>query len=230
MIERHTTPEIVIREIKKLVSNGAFKPGTQLPTANELAERFGVGRSSIREALRALSVLGYIEIFPGKGTFVKEDFLLNDAQGEGLLKVLRSEDIFEIMEAREWLECHCAEGATTRATSAQINRMKEIIAVMNDPNSNLEEINTADLGFHLILAEATNNKVVCEIMKLLLSKVETYGDKFWATLPKTKTKTISTLTETFNHIISGQGKEAAITIQEHLSIVKSKLKEVIIED
>src|SRR5512132_1561450 len=64
--------EEIVRQVKQLIAEGRFKSGDRLPPERELAEKFVVSRTSVREALRALESLGLIEIRAGEGTFVRE--------------------------------------------------------------------------------------------------------------------------------------------------------------
>ena len=228
-IKRNTTAELVIEKILDMIKVGKLKIGDRLPPAQELAKIFGVGRSSIREADRALAVLGYLEILPGKGTFIKKDSSSDELSVNGLMDVLESGTIFDIMEARDCLEFKCAELAAVRADSTQIKKMENAVKKMQENSSDFENKRKADLEFHLILAEATNNEVIYEIMKLLIAKVELHADKFWATLPKARGKSISTVNQVFSHVIKGEGKKAAESMREHLDLVKDKLKDVISE-
>ena len=229
-IKRNTTAELVIEKVLNMITDGELKVGDRLPSAQKLAEIFGVGRSSIREAVRALSVLGYLEILPGKGTFVRKDASFEKLSvNNGLMNVLGSGPIFDIMETREFLECKCAELAAVRAAPTQQKKMEHFIKIMQDNRSDLETISKADLEFHLTLAEATNNDVINEIMKLLIEKVEFYADKFWATLPKAREKAISTANQVFYHVVKGDSKKAAQSMREHLELVKDKLKDVMSE-
>lgn len=228
-IKRNTTSEMVIEKILNTIKAGELKSGDRLPPAQDLTEIFGVGRSSIREAVRALSVLGYLEILPGKGTFIRKDSLSEELSIKGLQDVLESGTIFDIVEARECLECRCAELAAVRADQSQIKKMENYIKIMRDNGSDLETISKADLEFHLALAEATNNDVIYEIMKLLIAKVKLYADTFSATLPKAREKAISTANQVFSHVVKGEGKKAAESMREHLEMVEDKLKEVVSE-
>jgi len=228
-IKRNTTAELVIEKILNIITAGELKIGDRLPTAQQLTEIFGVGRSSIREAVRALAVLGYLEILPGKGTFIKKDSSSDELSVKGLMDVLESGAIFDIMEARDCLEQKCAELAAVRADPQQIKKMENAVKKMQKNRSSFDSKRKADLEFHLALAEATNNEVIYEIMKLLIAKVELYANTFWATLPKARGKSISTVNQVFSHVIKGEGKKAAESMREHLDLVKDKLKDVMSE-
>lgn len=178
IVVRNTTSEIVIEKILAWIKEGKLHPGDRLPPANELAEAFGVGRSSVREALRGLALLNCIDIFPGKGTFVRQDFIRENIMARDLLNVISSGPIFDIMEVRDWLEPKCAEAAAQRAGWQQISKMEEALEIMIDPNSSNEALSKADLRFHLALAESANNDLAYEIMKLLISKMEFFADNF----------------------------------------------------
>ena len=73
-VRRNTAPEMVVEQILHKISTGELPPGTRLPAQRDLAVSFGVGRSSIREALNALAVMGYLDVQQGRGTFIAEEF------------------------------------------------------------------------------------------------------------------------------------------------------------
>ena len=73
LIRNESAPEGVVRQILNNLETGIMKPGDKLPTQEKLAQRFGVGRSSIREATNALAIMGYLKIIQGKGTFISEN-------------------------------------------------------------------------------------------------------------------------------------------------------------
>ena len=90
-IRRSTTPEMVIGEILKSVKSGQLKPGDKLPPERELTQMFGVGRSSIREAITALALMGYLDVTQGKGAFLKDDIPSGDLSAAQLNEVLAAE-------------------------------------------------------------------------------------------------------------------------------------------
>ena len=227
-VKRNTTAELLIEKVMNMIMEGELKTGDKLPPADKLTKIFGVGRSSIREAFRALSVLGYLEILPGKGTFIRNETSFKELSSDHhLINVLNSWPLFDIMEVREILECKCAELAAVRADSEQLKKLAHFNSIMQDSRSDSETISKADLKFHLALAEATHNDVIIEIMKLLIEKVELYADKFWATVDRGKEKSIFTINQTYHHVAQGESKKAAQSMREHLQLVKEKLRDVL---
>jgi GntR family transcriptional repressor for pyruvate dehydrogenase complex len=228
-IKRNTTAELVIERILNSIEAGELNIGDRLPPAHELMKIFGVGRSSIREAVRALGVLGYLEILPGKGTFIKKNSSSEELLDRGLMDVLESGTMFDILEARDCLESKCAELTAMRVEPTQLKKIENAIKKMKEPGAANECINKADLEFHLLIAEFSGNDVIYEIMKLLIEKTEVFADKFWATLPKAKEIAIATANQVLFHVTNGDGQKAAESMHEHLELVKDKLKDVILE-
>ena len=228
-IQRSSAPEMVVDQILDSLKRGELKPGDKLPSERNLASMFGVGRSSVREATKALIVMGCLEAHQGKGTFVSEDFLDRGQSASEFLEALEAVTIFNLMEAREILECKAIELATKRADKKYIERLKltaEALESCGDDNKSFYE---ADLDFHFALAEGTNNLVITELMKLLVRKVLKYHSKFMATTSETREKTIATANQILIHIIDENGEKAAECMRDHLNVVNAALKDVICE-
>src|SRR5690349_19520406 len=103
-VERGTLSDHIVEQIAELISRGALKPGDRMPSEKQLCEKFGVGRTSVREALRSLSVMGVLESHMGDGTFVASDasrFLERSFQW-GLL--LNPKVVADLIETRLMLE------------------------------------------------------------------------------------------------------------------------------
>src|SRR5919204_1811477 len=119
--------EEIVRQIKSMIAEGRLKSGDQLPPERDLAEKFVVSRTSVREALRALESLGLVEIRPGEGTFVREASVEALIEPLALLMVSQREAIGELFEARRLLEPSLAALAATRATPEEIQEMERIL-------------------------------------------------------------------------------------------------------
>ena len=77
-IRKATAPEMVVEQILNKLKTGDLTPGGQLPSQRELAYLLGVGRSSVREAINALTVMGYLDVHQGKGTFIRRELPATD--------------------------------------------------------------------------------------------------------------------------------------------------------
>lgn len=159
--------DIIIEQIQRLISAGILKPGDSLPSERILAERFGVGRGYVREALQKLEFYGILRTLPQRGTIVAN---LGIKALEGLIANILSldkKDLDSIMEARSILEIHAARLAAERATEEQRQALRqaheEFQAQVGKGNPALEE----DLMFHIKVAEASGNSVLRSLISLI---------------------------------------------------------------
>ncbi len=153
--------EQIVDQIEQSVLAGTLKPGDQLPAERELALQFGVSRTAVREAVKALREKGLVEAYPGRGTFITSGTSQAIRQSFGLmLKMGGHEGTVQLVEVREIFEPEIAALAALRAQDRHIASLREALetmeAAMNDPDRFIE----ADLDFHLLLAEATENPFV----------------------------------------------------------------------
>jgi len=153
-----SVPEQILDEITRLITEGVLKPGDRLPSESELAESFGVGRSSLREAMRALQLLGVVEVVQGKGTFLRETHVLPLAIN--WTHLASTDLISQIMEVRQIIEVAMAQLAAERATEEDIAVMQAAIERAAKAGGDPEVSGRASVDFHVALAEATHNEVL----------------------------------------------------------------------
>jgi len=158
----------VTGEIEALIVQNRLQPGDRLLAERELARQFGVSRTVIREAVRALTAKGLLEVHPGSGTIVRAPTAQNVSQSMTLyLRGSQSQhDFGKVLEVRSLLEVEIAGFAAERRTADDIDRM---IATLQriDQVVTREAFVSWDMEFHLLLAQATHN----ELFTLLLDSV-----------------------------------------------------------
>jgi GntR family transcriptional repressor for pyruvate dehydrogenase complex len=161
--------EQIVEQIEQSVQKGDLKPGDQLPAERELAEQFGVSRTAVREAVKALREKGLVEAYPGKGTFITNGS--SNPMRQSLDRMMRSAQVdatSSLVEVREILEPEIAALAAVRATEENLNSLREAVAVMDaakrDPDAYIE----ADLDFHLELAEAAANPLILSLIDSII--------------------------------------------------------------
>jgi len=149
--------------------------GSKLPSENELAERMGVSRPTIREALAALTAVGLIESKPGSGNYVRNGTALIDTIGNEAVLVLENEDsCIEIMEARGLFEPPVAGLAAQKRTEEDIENLKAVharlqeLAKEGDPDAYLD----ADKEFHLAVIAAAHNNLVSNVLVPLINTMD----------------------------------------------------------
>jgi len=160
--------EEIVRQVKQLIADGRLKSGDRLPPERELAEKFVVSRTSVREALRALESLGLIEIRPGEGTFVRQVSI--DALVAPLALVMTSqrEAIGELFEARRLLEPAIAALAASRATPEEVQEMERIL---DDQAREVAAGRTGlaqDAAFHTAIGTAAHNRAITRIVHAIM--------------------------------------------------------------
>lgn len=163
--------EEVVSQIHELIKEGRFKAGDQLPSERELAETFKVSRTSVREALRALETQGLIVSRTGTGNFVADLPIESLVAPLAKLLIEEKDALADIFEMRKLIEPHIASLAAERATSQDIERMKEILDKQRDEVSNGETGVEADAELHFAIGRATQNhaleKLVSGLMDVL---------------------------------------------------------------
>ncbi len=153
----------IVRQVKGMIAEGRLKSGDQLPPERELAEKFVVSRTSVREALRALESLGLVEIRPGEGTFVREVSIETLIEPLALIMVSQREAIGELFEARRLLEPTIAALAATRATPEEIHEMERILEQQAKEIATGKTGLAEDAAFHAAIGTAAHNRAITRI-------------------------------------------------------------------
>ena len=157
--------EQIVQQIEESILKGTLKTGDQLPAERELAQQFGVSRTAVREAIKALSEKGLVEAYSGRGTFITNGTSQAIRHSLDLmLKLGRMAGANHLAEVRSILEPEIAALAATRAEPQHLASMQEAVAIMDrslqDPAAFIE----ADLDFHLALAEAAANPLILSLL------------------------------------------------------------------
>jgi GntR family transcriptional regulator, transcriptional repressor for pyruvate dehydrogenase complex len=157
--------ELIVQQVEESILKGDLKPGDQLPAERELAERFGVSRTAVREAVKALREKRLVESFTGRGTFVTNGTSQAVRQSLDLMiRVNRQEGVAHLAEMRQILEPEIAALAAVRIEDQLLATMREAVAAMDRSLHDPEPYIEADLDFHLALAEAVGNPLVLSLL------------------------------------------------------------------
>ncbi|MEW5919354.1 MAG: FadR/GntR family transcriptional regulator [Bacillota bacterium] len=160
IIKRSLLSDAVIEAIQKQIMEGKLQPGDQLPSEKEMCELFSVGRSTLREAIKALTVVNLLDKRKN-GTFVKKppDLVAKDANFKLILKQVGHR---ELLEARKILEVKIAGLSAARATAEDLSLMESIVQRMekNMAQNHYQEYIKEDVTFHQAIAASTNNTVL----------------------------------------------------------------------
>lgn len=165
-IETRKSHEIVARHMLDRIESGEWEPGRKLPSVVDLAAAYGVGRSTIREAVSALKAMGWLDVRHGGGTYVSKTL----PQPAGAPEWLQgAESIREILEVRKVLERGTAALAAQRRGEAHLEALRQVLRRMElglaaDDSAESER---ADVDFHASIAAASGNSLLVSLMESL---------------------------------------------------------------
>lgn len=166
--------EQVLYQLKKMLIDGEWGPGSKIPSENELADLFDVSRITVRQALQKLNALGLIETRLGDGSYVR-DLNVGDSMN-ALIPVmyLGEQTASDVFEFRQIIETGCTRLAVKRATERDIEELKSILVKMTKcrDNSDIKNFSKADLEFHLKIAQITRNTLFIKTNSILQDVLE----------------------------------------------------------
>lgn len=177
VIRRKSLAEEVAEQLQKQIIGGELKEGDKLPIEAELMEIFGVGRSSIREAVKRLENMGYLKVRQGKGTFIAAP----TPAKEPLEQRLKRADIQELYEVRNILESAIAEMAAQRHTGQDLEEMMKHLKERKETAETgaLAECIEADIKFHVSVAKAAHNEILLELYSSVANRLlDSYKDLY----------------------------------------------------
>lgn len=220
-ITRTSLSDKIVEQIIDLISRDVLKPGERLPPERELCKRFGVGRSSLREALRSLAVMGILDGRVGEGTFVSNSnkkYLEKTLQW-GLL--LDRNKIPDLIETRLMLETQTAFLAAQRATEANFEDVDETLRGMAASIRQPEKYLEFDLQFHLVIAQATQNSILYSLLSMIRGYLQEWiiGSLAEPSTSKMETRAKLSLREhrkIFQALRKGNAEEARKAMGEHI--------------
>jgi GntR family transcriptional repressor for pyruvate dehydrogenase complex len=159
--------EVVQQRIEALIASGDVRCGEKLPSERALAERFGVSRNSVREAIRCLTEKNRLESRRGDGTYLRPEVPISSA--EPLTHVLRdkSRRLKEIFELRRMLEPNIAALAARRITPGEVDALKMLVFDQEKRHLYGEDDAELDAAFHSRIALAVGNSLIVEVLKTL---------------------------------------------------------------
>jgi GntR family transcriptional repressor for pyruvate dehydrogenase complex len=157
--------EQIVQQIEESIVKGDLKPGDQLPAERDLAQRFGVSRTAVREAVKALREKGLVEAYSGRGTFITDGTSQAVRQSLDLMvKIGQADGTNHLAEVRAILEPEIAALAALRIQEPELATMREAVAVMDRAGQDPEAYIEADLDFHLALAEGAANPLILSLL------------------------------------------------------------------
>jgi GntR family transcriptional repressor for pyruvate dehydrogenase complex len=160
--------EEIVRQVKQLIADGKLKSGDQLPPERDLAEKFMVSRTSVREALRALQSRGLVEIRAGEGAFVRDISVEMLIEPLALVILPHREAVGELFEARRLLEPAIAALAARRASREELAEMERILEDQAKEVAHGRTGVAQDTALHAAIAHSAHNRAITRIVSALM--------------------------------------------------------------
>lgn len=166
----------IVAQIRQLIQEGSLAPGDQLLPERQLAEKLGVSRSALREALTALDSMGLIDITPGGGACIKKMSIENMVEPLAAIMLKEKESVFELLETRRIIEVEIVKLAAVRASKSDLYQIREAAEEMKNDILNERDAGESDVNFHLAIAKASQNTILYNIMQMISGLMrEGYG-------------------------------------------------------
>lgn len=172
-IDKKTVAEKVVNHFINLIAEEKLKDGDKLLSERELAKELSIGRSALREGMRILEIIGFIEKRTD-GAYIK-------TKDEPLLKEpinfylsVQKTDFIDLLELRRILEIESVQMATLRATPTDIKLLTKLCDKMNECENDWEKYVKYNVDFHVLLAEMTGNSIILDIFNSTRDKLSEY--------------------------------------------------------
>ena len=156
----------VIEVIKDKIKKGKIKKGDKLPSEREMAESLGLSRSSVREALRALEVIGLIESIQGAGNYIRTNFDNSLIEPLSLMFMLQESSVKEMYDLRETLELQCVKLSARYIEENELGLLTAILNRMYLAKTEEESLEL-DIEFHYLIAKTSRNMLLINVLEVL---------------------------------------------------------------
>lgn len=223
-VRRSSVSDIVQHIVQSTIALG-MQPGDRLPPERRLVEMLGVGRSPLREALKSLDILGFIEIRQGDGTYLSASTtgVLPQVVSWGLL--LGTRQAQELIEARYYIEQTLARLAAQRGTPQQAEQLRLLVADMDSAPSP-EEFASIDTAFHLHVASMAENSALASVLESIKSLLAAWVVRVVEASPDLES-IVAQHRAIAEAITQGDGDAAAAHMRDHIETVTSMLQQTL---
>ncbi|MFH2129656.1 MAG: FadR/GntR family transcriptional regulator [bacterium] len=226
-IHKVTAAEAIVESLKDRIHLGEFEPGDRLPSEQSMLQDYKVSRLTLREALARLSALGIIQVFHGKGAFVKSKISVQ-ALDNVLIPMFPSRNLDrmqDLEEARSLIESEIAAKAAEKRTSKQIKWLESLMKFEDDFIVNPEAYAERDYQFHLALAEVADNQFFLAMYQVLNQQISFFLLQYARSIEDRK-EALERHCPILNAIIAQDIEKARSLARTHSSICASYVKKV----
>jgi GntR family transcriptional repressor for pyruvate dehydrogenase complex len=214
-VKRSNLSDAIADRIIGYILEGEFQFGEKLPAERELATYLDVGRPTVREALRTLTVIGMVEVRPGEGTFVVSHHADFVARAFSWAVLLDPQTTLEVVEARSAIETELAGLAAERVTQEESAELSALIERMEQHMGDRQAFADADVEFHLSIAAAARNVTLARLLSATQSLLMQWIQRALES-PSTFEVALDHHRAILAAIVSGDAEEARQVMRRHV--------------
>lgn len=222
--------EDIVEQIKQFITGGELKPGDKLLAEREMAERLQVSRVSVREAIKALEMLGFVDIRPGDGTFVRDTNTDDIIRPLAMFLAVERNSLLDMFEVRRIFETATAGLAADRADSEEVEEIRTLLEKMKE-GLNLQDSEKGeefDTAFHYAVAEATHNSLLTKLFRTVSEEfakaISTARRQLFLDSTDNAQKIIDQHTRIYKAIKARDSSGASEAMLEHLTYAELELR------
>lgn len=218
----------VVDKVLDLVAENTWKPGYRLPPERELAEAFGVSRTVVREAVKALEAQGILEVITGSGVYVRTADSSIVSRSLRTYIQLSNQTDFEIRlnEVRRVLEVEMVALASSRITPEQRTQLRQICQQMRTGNNTAKQMAELDFQLHVTLAEATQNELFKVLLAPLINQLRDQIILTWEDFPRPVDLVFDQHEAIVAAVENGDAEAARQAMTKHLAFSRQVLEDI----
>ena len=226
----------IVEQLVENIQNGTLQPGEKLPSERQLIQMLGVGRSSVREALQGLVMMGLVEVRPGQGSYVKSNLhsFIPDLSKPDLSNNLQREMRLQLIETRRMIEVEIAGQAATRAKPQQIDRWRE---TFDDYVRHIDDFGdqrylSAHKDFHLSVAVMSQNPFNVMLVSAAVDAIpHTLREREFMfptaiNLPQLRESQVKIHRDIFDAVAKGDSDSARAAVRAHMDFERDLVIQV----
>ena len=214
-IEKASVKDQTLEQLKNYILSGVVQLGGRLPSERALSEALGVGRYSVREALKVLEAVGLVQSRVGEGTFLTTNTGASFGRILGLSLATWGGTIIEILDAREMIEAEAARAAAERATPSQLTQIERELKQMNHAE-NVRDYLKADMNFHRRVGQASHNAIISQFVHNLIDLLEEVLQETHSDMLPTQAEGGGSHQDIYDAIVAGDANDAGELMRSHI--------------
>jgi len=226
-IKRARLYESAVEQIKSLILENHYKPGDRLPSERELAERLQISRPAMREALKILNIMGFVEIRVGNGTYVREvsfaPYVESVVDSISSRLNVQEEKFLKLIEVRKILEMEMARLACLRISPRNLERIEQCVRQMEANLKNRDDFITWGIRFHREIAEATGNEILVLIWDSLWDLIRRSQYRDNRLIVRSPKMSLEGHKKIYQALLGRKPLEAWAAMEEHLNKERAEL-------